>query len=426
MGKSEITKSLLLLLFIGVIIAMVQPITALEQDSSTDDCEESSNASVTGKDLSDDEECEESYNENYPSQEDIDCADYNMEEAIKIHEMHLINESTMTEESNMKMMDRMVKAYSCLTGENLTSEMVMESKLDSKNVTMMQARIMEEDFSNESRYMAKMGYDSSSDQGSLDCTIFWLKKAIELHEMHMKMPNTSTEESNMVLFFEMLRAHTCLTSKNMMSMEMNKMTDNGSECADYNMEMALMIHAIHLVNPDTANEKSQMEMMDHMMYAYECLTGENMTMAMMDSEEHSENETMMHDCMMQCIMHHMNEGQDHSADEKTITEDNSSNMNDMKCPCMMEDHSSNDSLSMVKMDQNNLSEIGQDCAIFWLKEAIELHEMHMKEPSTATDESQMELMHLMLKADVCLTGEKITENMDITENKTTAYELKAH
>ena len=44
------------------------------------------------------------------------------------------------------------------------------------------------------------------------------------------------------------------------------------------------------------------------------------------------------------------------------------------------------------------------CAEKWLKKAIDLHELHMKDPTTTTDASQMELMDQIKKAYDCITG----------------------
>ena len=52
----------------------------------------------------------------------------------------------------------------------------------------------------------------------------------------------------------------------------------------------------------------------------------------------------------------------------------------------------NDSLSKIK------------CAEPWLKKAIDLHEVHLKDTKTATEASQMELMDQMKKAYDCITG----------------------
>ncbi len=44
------------------------------------------------------------------------------------------------------------------------------------------------------------------------------------------------------------------------------------------------------------------------------------------------------------------------------------------------------------------------CAEEWLKQAIELHALHMKDPKTTTDESQKELMRQIKKAYECVAG----------------------
>ncbi|MBI4686607.1 MAG: hypothetical protein HY756_02340 [Nitrospirae bacterium] len=45
-----------------------------------------------------------------------------------------------------------------------------------------------------------------------------------------------------------------------------------------------------------------------------------------------------------------------------------------------------------------------NCAEEWLKKAIELHELHMKDPKTTTDESQKELMRQIRNAYECVAG----------------------
>jgi hypothetical protein len=45
-----------------------------------------------------------------------------------------------------------------------------------------------------------------------------------------------------------------------------------------------------------------------------------------------------------------------------------------------------------------------NCAEQWLKKAIDLHDVHIKDPKTATEASQMEMMEQMKKAYDCITG----------------------
>ena len=56
---------------------------------------------------------------------------------------------------------------------------------------------------------------------------------------------------------------------------------------------------------------------------------------------------------------------------------------------------------MMGMDD---SQARLKCAEEWLKKAIDLHELHMKDPKTTTDASQMELMDQIKKAYGCIAG----------------------
>lgn len=49
-----------------------------------------------------------------------------------------------------------------------------------------------------------------------------------------------------------------------------------------------------------------------------------------------------------------------------------------------------------------------DCARFWLEQAMELHDLHLRDPTTATEESQIELMDQIMRAHECVTGENVT------------------
>jgi hypothetical protein len=99
---------------------------------------------------------------------------------------------------------------------------------DSENETMMSC-MMENYAGNESCCLAGMNQNTSSAQVNLCCASFWLKQAIELHEMHMKDPSTMTEESQKELMCQMLRAYMCITGKSMMTMDMmDKEADNKS------------------------------------------------------------------------------------------------------------------------------------------------------------------------------------------------------
>jgi hypothetical protein len=61
---------------------------------------------------------------------------------------------------------------------------------------------------------------------------------------------------------------------------------------------------------------------------------------------------------------------------------------------------------MMPMDMKGMDDPQSKltCAEQWLKKAIDLHELHMKDPKTTTDASQMELMDQIKKAYGCITG----------------------
>jgi hypothetical protein len=53
---------------------------------------------------------------------------------------------------------------------------------------------------------------------------------------------------------------------------------------------------------------------------------------------------------------------------------------------------------------SDVSQCRLTCAEQWLKRAIDLHEIHIKDSKTATEASQMEMMDQMKKAYECITG----------------------
>lgn len=64
------------------------------------------------------------------------------------------------------------------------------------------------------------------------------------------------------------------------------------------------------------------------------------------------------------------------------------------------------------------------CAEEWLKKAIELHELHINDPKTATKSSQMEMMEQMKKAYECVRGSGKSSE-EIEGNETEGEEPKA-
>jgi len=50
-----------------------------------------------------------------------------------------------------------------------------------------------------------------------------------------------------------------------------------------------------------------------------------------------------------------------------------------------------------------------DCATPWLEKTVNLHDLHLKDQTTTTEESQLELMDQIMNAYSCVTGEKVPE-----------------
>ena len=162
-------------------------------------------------------------------------------------------------------------------------------------------------------------------------------------------------------------------------------------------------------------------MMPYMMMGNNSTNGMMMHCMMMHGDSANEsNGTMMHcHCMMGGHAGNMSTMMGNNSNNETMMPsmmmgNNSTNGMMMHCPCMMDQNASS-------------SQTDLDCAAFWLKKAIELHDMHIKDPGTATNESQMEMMDQMMKAYACLTGNNMTENMtyNMTTN-TTAHAPGAH
>lgn len=74
---------------------------------------------------------------------------------------------------------------------------------------------------------------------------------------------------------------------------------------------------------------------------------------------------------------------------------------------------------MMGMDD---SQARLKCAEEWLKKAIDLHDLHIKDPKTATEASQMEMMEQMRKAYECITG--TGPEMSGTQSKESVEEEK--
>lgn len=230
----------------------------------------------------------------------------------------------------------------------------------SANGTMMHCMMTGEHSDNETMMACMMmGLNASTPQSGPDCTRFWLQKAIMLHDLHMKVPSTMTKESNMLLMDQMKQAYECNTGeKTKENMTMGMMDQNANtmktnqDCTSVSLKKAMALHDLHMKDSKAAaNESSQMELMNHMIRAYDYIPINKTTKG-----------TNLHAGLAQARLH---------------------------------------------------------CADFWLQKAIEMHELHLKDPGTATEESQMEMMDHMMRAAECIKGQKMTTGMtDTTEGHT--------
>ena len=184
----------------------------------------------------------------------------------------------------------------------------------------------------------------------------------------------------------------------------------------------ITVIVIALAEPIAGHMMGQGNIMGQQSMIIVCSDNQTCTVIQSSMGDHSSNETMIHcmtgndsmmmgnlsanETMMQCML-----GND------SMMMGNLS-ANETMMHCMMENDSMmNGSCCIIEMDQSaSAAQARLDCAQFWLEQAIEMHEMHLKDPSTATNESQLEMMDQMMRAYECIVGENMTENM--TKNMT--------
>ncbi len=473
MIKSGIIKPVLLLALIGIIVtALVQPIAGstmgqgnmMEQKDKMVSCSDNKSMMQSGMG-----ECAESKMCETPSKEMtmdsmmmgekacnetmmdsmIACANPCLEKAIKIHEMHLMNPSTATRESQQEMMDQMMQANKYLTGKKAIIDM-MNKKGGYASAEYEQPYVI-------------------SAQTRLNLCSLWLGKAMKLHEMHLKNPETATDESQMRLMANMMRAKKYLAGEGM-NMEMAKNASLPQENVDLTtlwLKKAMILHAMDLKRPEAATDESQMRLMNQMVRARECLEGKDLDLEMMmDFEEDSASEmcepsssemcepsprekmmcAMMMDSMrmgekscnetmkssmmeeieakkekMESMMEEKEakkEKMESMMEEKEAKKEKMESMMEEKeakkekLESMMEEKLANESCYTGKMGQKvGLTQANMECICLCLEKAMKLHEMHMRTPETATKESKMEMMKQMMQAHEYLTGEKM--NMDM-------------
>ena len=458
MLKPGIIKPVLLLAVIGIIVtAFVQPIAGntmgqgklqygMKERAASETCETSSkekmesmmeekscNETMTGSMMKEKLASKGCYNES-SSQANFDYAHLWLKKAMKIHEMHLMNLSTATEESNMEMMDQMMEAKKYLAGEKMNMGMMGRA---ADNISA--------EYEHPYAMSAPM---------RLECCDFWLDKAMKLHAMHMKNPKIATNESQIRLMAQMMRANRYLAGD--MNMEMAKNAslsqDNVNLTALW-LEKAMKLHAMNLKNPEAATNESQMRLMNQMMQARECIEGKGMNLEMlMDFEEDSAREMcepsseemyepsseemyepsseemyepsprekMIFSLMMNSMRMGeksynetmMNSLKNLIMEKKEAKKEKIESMKEEKMEALMEKKLANESCYTGKMDKEAiLTRANMDCVCSCLEKAIKMHEMYLRNPEAATSESKMEMLKQMMQAHEYLTGEKMDMDM---------------
>ncbi|MDR7665858.1 hypothetical protein RG963_08755 [Methanosarcina sp. Z-7115] len=204
----------------------------------------------------------------------------------------------------------------------------------------------------------------------------------------------------------------------------------------------ITVIVIALAEPIAGHMMGQGNIMGQQSMIIVCSDNQTCTVIQSSMGDHSSNETMIHcmpgndsmmmgnlsvnETMMQCMLGNDSMMMGNLSANETMMQcmlGNDSMMgnlsaNETMMHCMMENDSMmNGSCCIIEMDQSaSAAQARLDCAQFWLEQAIEMHEMHLKDPSTATNESQLEMMNQMMWAYECIVGENMTKNM--TQNTT--------
>jgi hypothetical protein len=144
-------------------------------------------------------------------------------------------------------------------------------------------------------------------------------------------------------------------------------------------------------------------------------SGMKMDEGMMSMMKQMMGDGMMKKEMMQMMMEMMN------MQEKTMKGPKAAEKKQMMKDMAQMKEKMQKMMSMP-MDMKGMddSQLKLKCAEQWLKKAIDLHELHMKDPATTTDASQMELMDQIKKAYDCITGTGL--DMSGTQSKEVAGE----
>jgi hypothetical protein len=119
------------------------------------------------------------------------------------------------------------------------TDSMMKEKLSNKSKSIIQYGMGEREASKscnktmtgsmmKEKLSNKSRYNESSSQANLDCARLWLEKAIKLHAMHLENPKSATNESQMEMMDQMMQAKKYLAGGKMDMATMNKVADNES------------------------------------------------------------------------------------------------------------------------------------------------------------------------------------------------------
>ena len=111
-----------------------------------------------------------------------------------------------------------------------------------------------------------------------------MMEMMNMQEKMMKGPKAAEKKQMMKAMAQMKEKMQKMMS---MPMDMTGMDDSQSKlkCAEPWLKKAIDLHEVHLKDPKTATEASQMEMMDQMKKAYDCITGSGADMSGTQSKE---------------------------------------------------------------------------------------------------------------------------------------------
>ncbi|MBI5634753.1 MAG: hypothetical protein HZA15_14895 [Nitrospirae bacterium] len=94
---------------------------------------------------------------------------------------------------------------------NMQEKMMMGMKPEEKKKMMKDMGQMKEKMSRMMSMHMNMMMGAGDPQAKFKCAETWLKKAIDLHEVHLKDPRTATEASQMEMMDQMKKAYGCIT-----------------------------------------------------------------------------------------------------------------------------------------------------------------------------------------------------------------------